>query len=130
MTYTEKLIKTKDLYPFEKWRGYFYPNEEEDLDGMEQYTEENCATAQKIFEELIDKLIQIGEVGNKKDKEKAFETAIISLNNLNEETGDCLIETGEREDLCELIDEICNATGLNTDDYAEGDGIADLWREW
>jgi len=41
-----------------------------------------------------------------------------------------IIETGEREDLCELIDKITIAAGLNPEDYAQGDGLADLWREW
>ena len=59
-----------------------------------------------------------------------FEVAIIALNNLNEGAGNCLIETGEREDLCELIDKICGVGGLNSKDYADGNGISDLWRDW
>lgn len=43
---------------------------------------------------------------------------------------DSLIETGEREDLCELIDQITIASGLNPQDYVKGKRIADVWREW
>ncbi len=123
LTYTEKLIKTKELYPFAKWRENFFEYE------MEQYTEENCNEAKSIFDNLISKLIKIGENGNKIEKENCFEKAIKSLNKLNEKD-EGIIETGEREDLCELIDQITLASGLKPSDYAEGDGIADLWREW
>ena len=123
LTYSEKLNKTKELYPFAKWRENFFEYE------MEQYTEENCNEAKGIFDNLISKLIALGENGNKKDKEKCFEIGIKSLNKLNEKD-EGIIETGEREDLCELIDQITLASGLNPKDYAEGEGIADLWREW
>jgi hypothetical protein len=121
LTYSEKLIKTKELYPFAKWRESFFEYE------MEQYTEENCNEAKSIFDNLISKLITLGENGNRTDKEKCFEIAVKSLNKLNEKD-EALIETGEREDLCELIDQITVASGLNPKDY--GEGIADLWREW
>lgn len=123
LTYSEKLNKTKELYPFAKWRENFFEYK------MEQYTEENCNEAKGIFDNLIFKLITLGENGNKNDKEKSFEIAIKSLNKLNEKD-EGIIETGEREDLCELIDQITLASGLKPKDYAEGEGIADLWREW
>ncbi len=123
LSYPERLTKTKALYPFTKWRQNFTDY------GMEQYTEENCNTAKSIFDNLIEKLIKLGENGEKKDKEKCFEVAVKALNNLNEKD-EGIIETGEREDLCELIDQITIASGLNPKDYAEGEGIADLWREW
>lgn len=119
LTYSEKLNKTKELYPFAKWRENFFEY------GMEQYTEENCNKAKGIFDQLIFKLITLGENGNKNDKEKCFEIGIKSLNKLNEKD-EGIIETGEREDLCELIDQITLASGLNPKDYAEGEGIADL----
>ena len=37
-------------------------------------------------------------------------------------------ETGEREELCDLIDNIADAVELNVQDYQ--DGIASRWREW
>ena len=123
LSYPDRLNKTKALYPFTKWRQNFTEY------GMEQYTEENCNTAKSIFDNLIEKLIKLGENGDKKEKEKCFEVAVNSLNKLNEKD-EGIIETGEREDLCELIDQITIASGLNPKEYAEGEGIADLWREW
>ncbi|TDO77617.1 hypothetical protein EV143_104384 [Flavobacterium chryseum] len=123
LSYSEKLNKTKILYPFKNWRENFFEY------GMEQYTEENCNAAKNIFDNLITELIELGENGNKKDKEKCFELAVKSLNKLNEKE-ESIIETGEREDLCELIDQITIASGLNPEEYAKGEGISDLWREW
>ncbi|MFC6268912.1 hypothetical protein [Frigoriflavimonas asaccharolytica] len=123
LTYSEKLNKTKELYPFEKWRKNFLEYQ------MEQYTEENCNEAKNIFDNLISKLLKIGENGNRNEKEKYFEIAVKSLNKLNEKD-EGIIETGEREDLCELIDRITLASGLKPKNYAEGEGIADLYREW
>jgi len=54
---------------------------------------------------------------------------VLSLNELDDKI-DGLIETGEREDLCELIDQITIAAGLNPENYADGEGLADEWREW
>jgi hypothetical protein len=123
LSYTERLNIAKTYYPFEKWRNNFFEHD------MDQYSEENCTTAKNVFDSLITKLIEIGENGNKIEKEKCFEIAVKSLNKLNEKD-ESIIETGEREDLCELIDEITIASGLIPEEYAEGDGIADLWREW
>ena len=123
LSFSEKLNKTKELYPFKKWREAFFDYE------MEQYTEENCNAAKAIFDNLIDKLIDLGENGNEKEKIALFEKAVLSLNELENKV-EGLIETGEREDLCELIDQITIASGLKPNDYADGEGLADLWREW
>lgn len=123
LSYSEKLIKSKELYPFKYWRENYYEYE------MEQYTQENCDAAKQIFDNLIDKLIKAGENEEEEKKIKLFETAIKELNKLSDIV-EALIETGEREDLCKLIDKITIASGLNPKDYANGEGIADLWREW
>ncbi len=113
---------TKKYYPFRNWRESYN-------DGLEQYTEENCNKAQAIFETLIAKLIELGQDANEKDKVELFKTAVLSLNKLNDEI-EGLIETGEREDLCELIDQITIAAEMNPKNYADGEGIADEWRDW
>ena len=128
MTYSEKLNATKAGYPFDSWREYFHPNEEEDTEGMEQYTPENCDQAQGILDDLIAQLIEIGEHSSNQSKEELFENAVMALNELNDETN--IIETGEREQLCELFDDISESAGLNPEDYADGEGIASEWRDW
>ncbi|WP_405299696.1 hypothetical protein [Kordia sp.] len=123
LTFSEKLNQTKKGYPFKAWREAFFEYK------MEQYSEENCNAAKAIFDNLIVKLIELGEHGNEKDKIALFEKAVNSLNSLDNTVGS-LIETGEREDLCELIDQITIASGLDPQNYADGEGLSDLWREW
>jgi len=78
---------------------------------------------------LIAKLVALGQGAYEKDKVELFKVAVLSLNKLNDEV-EGLIETGEREDLCELIDQITIAAGMNPKNYAGGEGIADIWRDW
>ena len=129
MTYSEQLNATKSTYPFAKWRSYF-PGPHNNFEGMEDYTPENCDKAEQILDTLIGQLIALGEHAPKTEKEKQFEQAVFALNSLNDATDGGLIETGEREDLCELLDTITVAAGLHPGDYADGEGIADEWREW
>lgn len=124
LNFTEKLNKTKELYPFSYWHEELFKESE-----MEVYTKDNCNAAKSIFDNLIDKLSSIGEEGTEEDKIALFKKAILDLNDLNNKL-EGLIETGEREDLCELIDQITIASGLNPYDYADEGGLADFWREW
>jgi hypothetical protein len=122
--YAEKLNATKEKYPFAKWRRSFAEY------GLEQYTEENCNDAKAIFDTLIADLVALGEQASEEQKVALFQTAIEDLNALNEEVGEDLIETGEREELCELTDTIGRACGLNPQKYGDGEGLASEWREW
>jgi hypothetical protein len=122
MAYKEQLEATKEHYPFSRWR-------ESHGHGLEQYTQENCDKARAVFDLLIVKLTALGQDAGEKDKVELFKTAVLSLNKLNDQI-DGLIETGEREDLCELLDKVTIAAGMNPKNYAGGDGIADEWREW
>ncbi|HYK44861.1 MAG TPA: hypothetical protein VEV83_06825 [Parafilimonas sp.] len=47
---------------------------------------------------------------------------------MNEEV-EGLIQTGEREHLCALIDQITIAAGMDPKNYGDGEGIADEWRD-
>lgn len=53
--------------------------------------------------------------------------AIEDLNVSNEEVGEDLIETGEREELCELTDTIGLACVLNLKNYGDGEGLVAEW---
>ena len=120
--YQNKLLAAKQFYPFEKWRASY--NE-----GLTQYTKANCNKAKKIFDDLITSLIRLGENASEEQKIALFKTAILQTNQLNDAIED-LFETGEREDLCELTNQITIACGLNPDKYGEGEGLATEWREW
>ena len=123
MTYAKDLEATKQTYPFDKWHKGFE-------EGLEQYTQENCSKAQAIFDTLIAELIAISSDATESQKIQKFETAVLALNDLNDELDDCFIETGEREDLCELCNTICRFAGIDPTKYGDGEGPASEWREW
>lgn len=123
MEYQNKFSEAKKTYPFDQWRASYD-------DGLEQYTQENCDKARKIFDDLIDGLVAIGQDASEEKKVALFEKAILATNELNSECEDSLIETGEREELCELTDKIAIACGLNPEKYGDGEGLASEWREW
>ena len=130
MTYPEKILLNKNLYPFDKWRSYYFKeNSSESETGLTQYTEENCSKAQAIMDTLLTGLINLGETAAEPEKVELFRIAVESYNELDDEVG-YLIETVEREDLCELLDGITLSVGLNPVNYGGGYGIADEWREW
>lgn len=118
MSYAQKLELAKKYYPFEKWLTY----------DMDMYTEESCGKAQKILDNLLSGLLTLGEAASETEKIRLFEICVNALNDLNDEDG--MIETGEREDLCELIDTIGTEAGIDPDKYGDGDGIASEWRDW
>ena len=122
MEYQNKLLSEKKFYPFGNWRKSYD-------DGLTQYTAENCNKAKKIFDDLIDALVDIGENASEAQKKEVFKAAILKTNQLSEEIDD-LIETGEREDLCKLTNKITTACGLDPNKYGDGEGLASEWREW
>lgn len=123
MEYQKKLNEAKGYYPFKRWREAFD-------NGLEQYTEENCKKAQDIFDTLIAELIAQGENSTESQKIELFRKAIVATNKLNDECDGSLIETGEREDLCELTDIITRACNLDPSKYGGGEGLATEWRDW
>jgi hypothetical protein len=117
--YTDRLNATKTGYPFQRWSK----------SGLEQYTTKACAAFTDVFDKLIAELGQAGSDASEPAKLAAFEKAVVALNALNE-ADESLIETGEREDLCELINTITVAAGLDPSRYGDGEGPASEWREW
>lgn len=118
MIYTEKLNQTKSSYPFARWEE----------SGIEMYTAENCGAMRGVFDDLIADLMAKGETASEAEKIESFRVAIEATNELDEETG--MVETGEREDLCELTNVISLAAGLDPDKYGGGEGLASEWRDW
>src|SRR3981081_621618 len=108
--YSEKLCATKSRYPFASWA-----NTAPDL-----YPHEVSAAFVRIFDVLITKLIDAGESASELRKLDAFREAVQTLNEMESD----LIETGEREDLCELCNVIASAAGLDPAKYGAGEGPA------
>ncbi len=115
MSYKERLETIQGELPFDYWMAADTEADDDDEDG--------------IFWVLIDRLIALGEDGKAEDKLAAFQKLVLELNELSAED-EGLIETAEREDLCELIDEIAVAAGFDVSTFGEGGSFADQWREW
>ena len=120
--YQIKLLAIKEFYPFEGWRESYN-------NGLTQYTQQNCDRIKVIFDDLLHALMELGENGTEDQKKLLFKNAIIRTNSISEEIED-LIETDEREELCELTNRITIACGLDPANYGEGEGLASEWREW
>ncbi len=122
--YQSKLEEYKIDLPFMTfWREAYD-------EGLEQYTEENCLKAEEIITTLISQLVALGPDAEEKQKVEKFKAAVLALNDLNYEIDGCLIETDEREELCELFREIGEAVGIPRDKYGDGEGLASEWRKW
>lgn len=117
--YEAKLNTAKAGYPFQRWQE----------SGLDQYTPEACSAFAAVIDKLIEELGQLGIDAAESIKLAAFEEAVVALNTLNE-ADESLIETGEREDLCELINTVAVAAGLDPSNYGDGEGPASEWRHW
>ena len=114
--YAEKLNAIKQTYPFERMRQYWK---------QEEGGAEECTALEGLFDQLITSLIASGPTASEAEKIALFETAVEGS---NEYSG--VIETSEREDLCELTNTITLACGLNPAEYGGGEGLASEWRDW
>lgn len=120
-SYADRLNRWRNNLPFSDWRTNF------EL-GLEQYTQSNCDRAERILTELVDGLIEVGETAPEAKKVSLFKTAVEALNALDAETN--MIETGEREELCELFNFIAVDCGIDPSRYGSGEGLASEWRDW
>lgn len=106
---------------------FMQPDDEEDDDpedwdcGYSQEDVHECAT---ILDEYLAEL-DSPAVASPEDVRKAVEKVVLRLNALNERCDGGLIETDQREDLCELILVSARGAGLDTDE-----DITEQWREW
>ena len=78
---------------------------------------------------LLGDLEVLGLEAPEATKLKTFEKAVRELNDMNR-VGDLLIETGEREALCDLFHLIAIAAGLDPTAHRGGEVAASEWREW
>lgn len=87
------------------------------------YTEKDIEQCENILMEYIQ---NIDKTNNKEDGFQVVKTAVIKLNELNEKCNFQLIETGEREQIAEIIITAGNLKGYNSLD----EDITERWREW
>jgi hypothetical protein len=68
----------------------------------------------------------INKTSNKDDAMKIVEKTVLSLNELNEQCDFALIETDQREDICEIIIQAGHSKGYNE----LSEDITEEWRKW
>jgi hypothetical protein len=117
--YRSKFDAPISSYPFARWQK----------SGLEQYTPEACAAFTAIFDRLVKGLVRAGEDATEQSKLELLHQAVNDLNALNQKDEN-LIETGEREELCALVNLVTVACGLDPRKYGDGEGPASEWREW
>lgn len=64
-----------------------------------------------------------------------IETLVLGLNQINEDFDYGVIETGEREELCEFIDQVITSRGIDIEALAASKNcdryeLTDEWRDW
>ncbi len=102
------------------------------INSMTEYMKESDSVSYK--QQHIDQCFEIVtwylenmNVASDKAKGMAIvKEAVIKLNQLNETCEHELIETGQREDLCDIIIAASELKGFSEDD----DDITEDWREW
>lgn len=120
---TESLSELQSILKFSPIKNWIEKYE----DGLEQYTPENCKKGEEIISNLVQKLEQNNNLNNN-DKVDLIKSSVLEFNRLNDSLDGCFIETGEREELCEVFDNIADSVGINIQKYE--DGIASEWRDW
>ncbi len=89
------------------------------------YTEADVQKCDTILREFIAGLPKPGQRADEPQILACVKRAVLALNQLNAEAGGGLIETDQREDLCEYILCAAKQSGLESDD-----DVTEEWREW
>lgn len=89
------------------------------------FTQNDVAKCESLILEYLSALEGMEEPTDAKIMQHV-QTLVLSLNELNEKTDFCLLETEERECICEIIQSSAIAYGLTDPE----DDITEEWREW
>ena len=94
-------------------------------DGEDYYTKADIKKCDKILEQFMTRLGKLGDSATDAAILDCVKQAVLDLNTLNSSVDGSLIETDQREDLCEYILFAAKQSGLKQD----GD-VTEEWREW
>ena len=90
-----------------------------------EYKRKDVAKCEKLVLEYLTSLSRLKTPDDPKIM-KRVKKLVLALNQLNARTEYSLIETCEREELWEIIQDAAGASGLNE----EYDDVTEEWREW
>ena len=90
------------------------------------YTEADIQKCDTILQEFVAHMQELGGTATEPEILACVKDVVVKLNGLNEQTDGHLIETDQREVLCEYILTAAEMSGLETD----GEDVTEEWREW
>lgn len=93
--------------------------------GGVDYTKEDVAKCEAVLHRFLDALAAFAAPTDELIMAEV-ETVVLAINELNEAAGYTMIETGEREAICEIIQSAAEACGLQD----VPDDVTEEWREW
>lgn len=114
----EKIEALRARIPTPRWR-------EAMNDGDDLFNEVDIAKAEALLNTFIDKVKDATGKADATAIYAAVKHLVLGLNQINAQSG--MIETLERDELGDLIDEVVRTTGFN---LAEGEDVTSEWREW
>ncbi len=120
-----KFIKLKNKI-IESMIDYMKPEEEEDEYFDPGYTKIEVNKCDSILMSYLSSVFEPATQGSAEKIMALVKSSILFLNDLNEQCDGSLIETDQREDICELIISSAAQVGLESQDY----DITEQWREW
>jgi len=116
---------------------YMTPGNEGDPDYDSEwdagYQQKDVDKCEKLMDEYQDAIQQSD--GATVHIMKAIERLVCGLNKVNLRCDHTLIETDQREDICEFVDKVIVAKGIDIDTLAASQNcgrseLTDPWREW
>jgi hypothetical protein len=90
------------------------------------YTQKHIDRCSVIIDEFLALLEKVPEAQKNKYIMAAVKKTVLRLNKLNDGCDGSLLETDQREDICELINTAARHAGLES----SADDITEEWREW
>ncbi|MBE1555551.1 tetratricopeptide repeat protein [Sporosarcina limicola] len=104
-------------------RSYITPEDDDDEEDFNQpYMDEDVDCCGFILDNFIDRL---SVCGGEDEIMACVKSVVGQLNTINGRCGYELIETGERENLCEFIIRAANLAG-----YPTNEDVTEEWRDW
>jgi hypothetical protein len=90
------------------------------------YAQEEINQCGKLLDLFLTSLEKVPETSKNEYVLDVVKKVVLGLNKLNEDCDYSLIETGQREDLCELIITASKKAGLESNE----EDVTEEWREW
>jgi hypothetical protein len=100
----------------------------------ELFPDEFINETEPLLQSLADRISDIDELDYPAVSD-AIKTLVMALNQINEKFDQAVIETGEREQLCQFIEDVIEESAVDLGKYAVNFGcdsseITDTWRDW